>query len=31
MIVEILGDTNITTQDQYIVILIVLNVDVAEL
>jgi hypothetical protein len=31
MVVEILGNTNITTEDQNIVVLIVLNVNVAEL
>jgi hypothetical protein len=31
MVVEILGDTNITAEDQNIIVLIVNNVDVTEL
>jgi hypothetical protein len=31
MVVEVLGNHNVTTEDQYIVVLIILNVDVAEL
>ena len=30
-VVEILGDTNITTQDQNIIVLIINNIDVTEL
>jgi hypothetical protein len=31
MVVEILGNHNVTTEDQYIIVLIVLNVAVTEL